>query len=170
MRESLLDDPKTLFGGAIALIFFYVIAIYLAVQGSLFCVFFFALALTYTALFAGMLSNSFRLAYGAFVAIGVLMSGWALVALSFGSYLYALAVAAYGIWALVTSATFWYGAGRSRDLVLALVAHALALTGFILVGAGWVVDTPVAGLSIAASLTLACLALRDHRAQAAQPR
>lgn len=168
MRESLLNDSKTLFSGAGGLIIFYIVAVYLAVRGSFFCVFFFAMAFTYSALLAGMLANRFRLASGAFIVVGAVMIGWALVAVSFGAYHYALAVAAYGIWALVTTASSWYGEGRFRDSVFTILAHGLALMGFFLVDAGWIVDSPAAGLSIAASLILGCLVLRDHRSRRAK--
>jgi signal transduction histidine kinase len=162
MLESLLDDPKTLFNMVVGLIFFYIISIYLAVHGSIYCVFFFAMSISYTALLIGAVADAVRLSMSAFIAIGAAMIVWSLVATAFHQYHYALAVAAYGLWALAITANVVYGSsGRSQMLMI--IAHSLALLGFSLVGFSWVVDVPAAGASIAAVLAGCMSILYDCR-------
>lgn len=164
MRESLLDDPKTLFSGIGTIVFAYAAGIALAVNGSIYSILWLVVAVTYTALLVGTLADAFRVVFAAFIAVGLMAAAFALVAATHLQYRIALDFAAYSLWVLTTVAAPVFHGYTTRGKILIVIAHGLALLGFGFATFVWQWDVPFAGASIAVTLALWVSIGYDHHA------
>jgi hypothetical protein len=126
---------------------------YLLVQGAVSGAVLVVLGALYVVWLAATVSKQPKVTLAAFFLVAVFCIGWAIVIAAVShAYHFAVAVGAYGLWALMMSAYTIADVKARRSALLLVAAHCLALLGFLFVDLSWQLDTAVALAAIVLAL------------------
>jgi len=131
----------------------FVLGVLLVIHGSIYAVAFLAIGIFYLIWFCGVRTRNEKVTLTGFMLIAVFFILWAIISATvFHYYHYSLAIAAYGLWALVMSAIRVSSGVNTGTMTLMIIGHGLALLGFLLVDLSWQIDTAAALAAITVSI------------------
>jgi hypothetical protein len=150
-RDAEPSEAGTDVNGATALIALIGIVValaiggYLLAQGSALGAGLLVLGVIYIVWLAAAMTGADKAMVVAISLIAVFCIVWAIVnAAVYHSYHYAVAFAAYGLWAFMTNVRTFAEVKSRRSALLLVAGHGLALLAFLFIDLSWQLDTAVA--------------------------